>query len=82
MSRPLLMHAAPLHVAMGMVDSGLLRRVGGGRGSGGRVRLGDGGERRQGETCSKTNGDDCLQHLRLLHKGFLPQLFLRYRLYS
>jgi hypothetical protein len=44
-SRPLLVHASSLHVAMGVVNSRLLRRHGGRRRL---VCLGEGGEGRQG----------------------------------
>ena len=44
-SRPLLVHASSLHVAMGVVNSRLLRRRGGRRRL---VCLGAGGEGRQG----------------------------------
>ena len=62
-SRPLLVHASSLHVAMGVVNSRLLRRHGGRRRL---VRLGAGGEGRQGQTCSKSNRNNFLQHLSLL----------------
>lgn len=51
-SRPLLVHASPLHVAMGMVDPRLLRSDGG---SGGLICLCDDGQRRQRKTCAKSN---------------------------
>ena len=71
MSRPLHVHATAVHVTTGVVKPRLLW---GDDGSGGLVCLGEGGdgsEGRQGQTCSKTNGKDILQHWIFLPAGVL-----------